>query len=79
MTEVFVVQHVNEHEDGSEDVKMIGVYPDHASAEAAVGRLSLQPGFRDRLEGFIDAYELGNDHWAEGYVTLYHGLEAEAE
>lgn len=80
MREVFVVQHVHEFEDGNEDVKMIGVYSDRASAEAAVERLSLQPGFRDCPEGFhVDAYRLGEDHWTGGYVTIDHGTNPEAQ
>ncbi|WP_034352592.1 DUF7336 domain-containing protein [Deinococcus phoenicis] len=79
MTEVFVVQHVHEFEDGSEDVKMIGVYPDRASAEAAVERLSLQPGFKDCTEGFhVGAFRLGEDHWTSGYVNAFDGGEDEA-
>jgi hypothetical protein len=78
MTEIFVVQHVNEHEDGSEDVKFIGVYSERTSAEAAVQRLGLQPGFRDRPEGFsIDGYTLGEDHWTGGYVDGLAYLENE--
>ncbi len=68
---VFVVQHVHEMEDSEEDVKMIGVYSTQGTAEQAVARLQLQPGFSDVPEGFcIDRYSLDEDHWTEGYVTL---------
>lgn len=60
---------------------MIGVYETHGDAEQAVRRLSKQPGFRDHPgiihpdrddeeSGFyINEYEIGEDHWTEGYVT----------
>ena len=55
----------------AEDVKVIGVYSSQLEAEAAIKRLSKQPGFRDYLGGFtIDAYELDQDNWTEGFVDL---------
>ena len=60
---------------------MIGVYESQIAAEAAVLRLAHQPGFRDHPEirnpgtddrenGFyIDEYQIGEDHWKEGFVT----------
>lgn len=78
---VFIVQHLHRHENGEDDVKMIGAYRTRESAVAAVERLRFQPGFRelphivDALkdeddQGFhIDRYELDKDHWCEGYVT----------
>lgn len=49
---------------------MIGVYVTLADAQAAVERLRHQPGFRDWPDGFsIDEYELGFDHWIEGFAT----------
>jgi len=70
MATVFVVQHSYELED-QEETKLIGAYASCADAEAAVARLREQPGFRDHPQGFhIDSYELGQDHWQEGFVTL---------
>lgn len=70
MDSVFVVQHSREVTD-QEDVKMIGVYASRDDAEAAVGRMARQPGFREHPSGFtIDEYEIGKDHWAEGFVRL---------
>ena len=67
---VYVVQHVVESADGSEDIKFIGVYESAAEAEAATARLCLQPGFRDHQEGFhIGEYILGEDHWTEGFIS----------
>ncbi len=68
---VFVVQHVHEMPDGSEDVKMIGIYPTRAAGLAAVRRLRKQPGFKKSPKGFsVDGYLLGMDHWTEGFVTI---------
>jgi hypothetical protein len=70
MEYLFVVQHVHEFDDGTEDAKFIGIYGSREKAEKAVMRLSNQPGFRDAKDGFcIDKYELDKDHWADGYVT----------
>ena len=82
MKQVFVVQHVHTLPDGSEDVKLIGVYSSAMSAHVAVNRLKQQPGFREYPDmvdpsmesgeqGFhVSAMTLDKDHWAEGYITL---------
>jgi homoserine kinase type II len=57
MVNVFVLQHVHEMADGSEDVKFIGVYSSRQKAEAAVTRLRGVPGFSQVPDGFhIDEY-----------------------
>jgi hypothetical protein len=71
MASVFVLQHVHTLGDGTEDVKFIGVYSAREKADAAVARLSRQPGFSDAPEGFhVDEYRVDQDHWVEGYVTV---------
>lgn len=68
---VFVLQHECELDDDATDVKMIGVYGTEADALAAQERPSAAPGFRDHRDGFsIDRYELGQDHWTDGFVTV---------
>lgn len=68
---VFVVQHVHEIDEDNEDVKLIGVYSSEQAANAAVARLSLQPGFRETTSGFhVDRYKVDQDHWTEGFVTI---------
>src|SRR5438094_46384 len=43
------------------------VYSSREQAQAAVTRLSRQPGFADAQDGFhIDEYRIDQDHWAEG-------------
>ena len=70
MASVFVVQHVHLLDDGAEDVKLIGVYSSRDKADAAVTRLSLQPGFSESTEDFgVDEYFLDEDHWTEGFIT----------
>ena len=70
MRTVFVVQH--SYEDGEhEETKFIGVYASVADAEAAVARLRDRPGFRNHRDAFtINAYEVGQDHWTEGFISL---------
>jgi hypothetical protein len=79
---VHVVQHVHLHENGSECVKMIGVYESRRDAEDAVKRLATKSGFREfptiidalhdeDVSGFyIDEYGMGEDHWTDGFVTV---------
>lgn len=70
MTSAFILQHVHEADDGTEDVKFIGVYSSREAAQAAVKRLCRAPGFVETPEGFsIDEYQLDQDHWAEGYIS----------
>jgi hypothetical protein len=69
--EVFVVQHVHELEDESEDVKLIGVYSSQVAAAAAVERLRRRPGFSDTPDGFhIERYSVDEDHWASGFIRV---------
>lgn len=67
---VFIVNHVHELSSGEEDVKFIGVYRTEQEAQAAVDRAKVLPGFAECPEGFdVQGYELGKDHWTEGYFT----------
>jgi hypothetical protein len=49
---VTLLWHIHEFEDGSESIKLIGVYSSKAHAEAALERVRAQPGFRDHPAGF---------------------------
>ena len=67
---VFVLFHVHEGDDGSEDAKLIGVYSSEVQAKEAMSRAALQPGFRDHPVGFaITPYEFDVDHWTEGFIS----------
>jgi hypothetical protein len=73
VVDVFLLWHVHELTDGEEDAKLIGVYASAEDAERAKQRVANQPGFRDLPEGFqVSRYEVGQDHWTEGYVTVTH-------
>ena len=69
--DVFVVQHVHEREDESEDVKLIGVYSSRDAATTAVERLGRLPGFCDTPDGFhIDRFSVDEDHWVSGFIRV---------
>jgi hypothetical protein len=71
---VYLLEHAYERTPDSEaQIKTIGIYATRVDAEAAIGRLSKQPGFRDFPDHFvIDPYELGQDSWQEGFFTDVH-------
>jgi len=69
--DLFLVQHLNIHQDGGESVKLIGIYSSEAAALQAVERLKSKPGFCEIPEGFsIDLYTLDEDNWTDGYLTV---------
>ena len=71
MKKVFVLQHEYGPEDRAEQVKFIGVFASRGTAEAAIRRLRLQPGFSEHPEGFVvDEYELDKPQWVEGFVVV---------
>jgi hypothetical protein len=71
MQTVFLLWHSHDLEGGETDDKLVGVYSDEASAEAARNRTSAFNGFRDAPDGFVIArYELNRDYWQDGYVTV---------
>jgi hypothetical protein len=71
MTKVYVLQHEHVADDGTEDVKLIGVYSSQDNAQAAIERLRQVPGFSEAPDGFhLDEYQVDMDHWVEGYVTV---------
>jgi hypothetical protein len=82
MNRVFVIQHLHLMNGDEEDVKLLGVYSSRDEAVAAIERFRHLPGFKDipnmadpslpgSAEGFyIDEFELNQDSWSEGYVTV---------
>jgi hypothetical protein len=80
MNTVYIVTHTHELPDGHEDIKFIGVYDSLESAEEAVKRASLKSGFFDTQEGFfVEGYQLGKDHWTEGFYTYVPGADKDSE
>ncbi|MNP64307.1 hypothetical protein D3C76_1597910 [compost metagenome] len=70
MNFVYIVIHTHQLPGGNDDIKFIGVYANHASAEEAVKRASLKTGFSETKDGFfIEGYQVGKDHWMEGFFT----------
>lgn len=81
MKSAFLLEHLHVIAEGNESAKTIGLYASKEDALAAIARLSKQPGFSDHpalidpletdyVSGFyIDEYEIGKDHWAEGFFT----------
>ena len=74
MKHTFLVQHTHQvPRGGGADVKIIGLYDSASSARLAVQRTKKREGFRDSPGGFaIDRYELGKDHWREGFVPAIY-------
>jgi len=71
MEKVYLPWFTREHRDGDDTDLLIGVYQGEADAKAAIERVKNQPGFVNFPEGFlIDPYELGKDHWTEGFVRM---------
>jgi hypothetical protein len=70
MKTVFILWHVREIKDQEDDAKLIGVYASQRGAKLAQARAKKLPGFRRYPQGFvIDEYEIGKDHWTEGFVS----------
>lgn len=68
MNKAFIVTHVDQLPNGEEDMTLAGVFA--TQADAAVERARGRPGFSDWPGGFqVDGYEIGKDHWIEGFVT----------
>ena len=56
--------------DGHEEVKIIGIYSSRKIAEKTVEQYKKLPGFKDYPDSFfIDAYELDENHWFEGFIS----------
>ncbi len=70
MKSVWLLQHIHEFDDGSEDVKLIGAFASREEGEAAQAAVASQPGFSEMPQGFsLNECRLGVIYWPEGYVT----------
>ena len=70
MEKVYLLWHTNPTGANESNEKLIGVYATQEAAMATKHRLLAMPGFSSCPEGFeIAAYEVGKDHWTEGYIT----------
>jgi len=80
MSSVYLLEHLYVISEDNECMKTIGIYASEKEALMAVERLKIQPGFSafsninpssDDGSGFyINCYQLGEDNWAEGFVTI---------
>jgi homoserine kinase type II len=67
-SQIFILTHARELPDGDEDVKLIGVYSTQELAQSAQARAKQRRGFMEHPDGFlIQAYELDQDDWEEGF------------
>ena len=76
MKKVWLVWHIDDNAstDEEEYEKLIGVYSSRQLARDAIKRLRDKPGFRDYPERWkIDDWDLDQDEWLEGFVTVGHG------
>ncbi|HEU4580221.1 MAG TPA: hypothetical protein VFS67_18320 [Polyangiaceae bacterium] len=67
---VFLLQHTRELPDGTDDVKLIGVYSSEQRGRAAITALLGRPGFCEHPAGFeLSPYDLDATHWADGFAS----------
>jgi hypothetical protein len=70
MRTVFLLQHSYEIE-GSEQIKIIGIYSTRDKAKTAIEKFKTLPGFSDYPDSFyIDEYEIDQDNWEEGFERI---------
>jgi hypothetical protein len=73
---VYALWHVHELPQQEDDAKLIGVYATRTDAGRAKRRAARLPGFKEHPAGFlVDTYEIGKDHWTEGFVTVTPGIK----
>ena len=80
MKSIFILHHVHKYYEDEKDVKLIGIYASRDEATAAVNRLKTQPGFVDHPDEFeMEEYEIGKDHWTEGFCSRAEAMDAVPE
>ncbi|HUG12878.1 MAG TPA: hypothetical protein VMM36_17810 [Opitutaceae bacterium] len=73
MQTVFILWHAYETSENQEESKLIGVYESRDAAERAKQRARKLPGFVGNPDAFVvDEYEIGKDHWTDGFVNVGH-------
>ncbi|MDR2940183.1 MAG: hypothetical protein LBV08_07680 [Clostridiales bacterium] len=72
---VYLLQHSYEYEitEGEivEETKIIGIYDSKENAECTKNKFKTKKGFNRYSDDcfYIDAYELNQDHWTDGFAT----------
>lgn len=60
-------------EQSGDDIKLLGVYSSDQRAQERIERARQLPGFVDEPNCFlVTPYELDEDHWDDGFVTIPH-------
>ncbi|GAB4060152.1 DUF2283 domain-containing protein [Catellatospora paridis] len=60
-------------EQSGDDIKLLGVYSSDQRAQERIEQTRDQPGFVDEPDCFlVTSYQLDEDHWTEGFVTIPH-------
>jgi len=68
LDKIFLVHHVRELDDGTDEVKFIGAFSSIEIANQAVKKIENEPGFRDFPDGFIvEPHTLNRIGWLEGF------------
>ena len=80
MQSVYLLEHLHVISEDNECVKTIGIYASEEDALLAVERLKTQSGFSefsnvnsssgDESGFYMNCYQLGEDNWTEGFVTI---------
>lgn len=74
MTEVYVLQHSRQDEDGIDHEILVGIYSTREKAEAAFADVIKREGFRDFPEALqILDILLDETLWSEGFITVVPG------
>lgn len=68
MKQVYILWHHYPDDPDDDNAKLLGVYSSEVAAQRIEKKYKLLPGF-SRGEGqfTIDAYEIDEDHWNEGF------------
>lgn len=78
---IYLVQHLHTLDQEREDIKVIGLFSSEKEALNAIDQLKDMPGFidfpkiidplldDDRNGFYIDAYQVDQSHWNEGFFT----------
>jgi hypothetical protein len=66
--------------DGYDTLKVLGIYSERVIAESAQARFAAEPGFCDRLEGFVvQECQIDKDLRSGGFVTYRYPLDRETQ
>jgi hypothetical protein len=74
MDTIYLLWYVREWDKEEDTELFIGAYKSETDAAEATMRLKGAPGFSAYPDGFeTHAYEIGKDHWTEGFARMVDG------